>query len=72
MEFDFLSPVDTDLIIDLKRLSSQHLSNKVVFHTQEDFPDISDELYYGLRLSEQPANIEDIKSKMKRLLKTKK
>ena len=41
MEFDFLSPVDTDLIIDLKRLSSQHLSNKVVFHTQEDFPDIS-------------------------------
>ncbi|WP_396169200.1 formimidoylglutamase [Flavobacterium sp.] len=41
MEFDFLSPVETDLIIDLKRLSSQHLSNKVVFHTQEDFPDIS-------------------------------
>ena len=41
MEFDFLSPVDTDLIIDIKRLSSQHLSNKVVFHTQEDFPDIS-------------------------------
>ncbi len=41
MEFDFLSPVETNLIIEIKRLSSQHLSNKVVFHTQEDFPDIS-------------------------------
>ena len=41
MEFDFLSPVDTDLIIDIKRLSSQHLANKVVFHTQDDFPDIT-------------------------------
>ena len=41
MEFDFLSPVETKLIIDIKRLSSQHLSNKVVFHTEEDFPDIS-------------------------------
>ena len=41
MEFDFLSPVETNLIIDIKRLSSQHLSNKVVFHTQEDFPDIT-------------------------------
>jgi len=41
MEFDFLSPVETNLIIEIKRLSSQHLSNKVVFHTQEDFPDIT-------------------------------
>ncbi|WP_395044883.1 formimidoylglutamase [Flavobacterium sp.] len=41
MEFDFLSPLETDLIIDLKRLSSQHLSSKVVFHTQNDFPEIS-------------------------------
>lgn len=41
MEFDFLSPIETNLIIDIKRLSSQHLSNKVVFHTEEDFPDIS-------------------------------
>ena len=41
MEFDFLSPVETNLIIEIKRLSSQHLSNKVVYHTQEDFPDIS-------------------------------
>ena len=41
MEFDFLAPLDNDLIIDIMQLSSQHLSNKVVFHTQEDFPDIS-------------------------------
>jgi hypothetical protein len=41
MEFDFLSPLDTDLIIDINRLSSQHLSSKVVFHTQHDFPDIT-------------------------------
>jgi hypothetical protein len=41
MEFDFLSPVDTDLVIEIKQLSSQHLSSKIVFHTNEDFPDIS-------------------------------
>lgn len=41
MEFDFLSPLEINLIIDIKRLSSQHLSSKVVFHTREDFPDIS-------------------------------
>lgn len=41
MEFDFLAPLDTDLVIDIKRLSSQHLSSKVVFHTHEDFPDIT-------------------------------
>lgn len=41
MEFDFLAPLETDLIIDLKQMSSQHLSSKIVFHTSEDFPDIS-------------------------------
>ncbi|MBY0487366.1 MAG: formimidoylglutamase [Flavobacteriaceae bacterium] len=41
MEFDFLTPLETDLIIDLKRMSSQHLSSKIVFHTIEDFPDIN-------------------------------
>jgi hypothetical protein len=40
MEFDFLAPLDTDLLIDIKRLSSQHLSSKVVFHTEHDFPQI--------------------------------
>lgn len=41
MEFDFLTPLDTDLLIDIKRSSSQHLSSKVVFHTDQDFPDVS-------------------------------
>lgn len=41
MEFDFLAPLDTDLIIDIKRLSSQHLSSKVVFHSEHDFPDMT-------------------------------
>lgn len=41
MEFDFLTPIDTDLLIDIKNLSSQHLSNKVVFHTNEEFPDLT-------------------------------
>ena len=40
MEFDFLNPIPVDLLIDLKNLSSQHLANKVVFHTQEEFPDL--------------------------------
>jgi arginase family enzyme len=40
MEFDFLNPIPVDLLIDLKNLSSQHLSNKVVFHTQAEFPDL--------------------------------
>jgi arginase family enzyme len=41
MEFDFLAPLDNDLIIDIKQLSSQHFSSKVVFHTEAEFPDIS-------------------------------
>ena len=41
MGFDFLTPLDIDLLIDIKRLSSQHLASKVVFHTQEDFPDLN-------------------------------
>jgi len=41
MEFDFLAPLDNDLIIDIKQLSSQHFSSKVVFHTETEFPDIS-------------------------------
>lgn len=40
MEFDFLTPIDTDLLIDIKNGSSQHLSSKVVFHTDDDFPDL--------------------------------
>lgn len=37
MEFDFLTPIETNLLIELKNLSSQHLSSKIVFHTQTDF-----------------------------------
>jgi arginase family enzyme len=40
MEFDFLSPVDNEIIQFVKGLSSQHLGAKVAFHTEKDFPDI--------------------------------
>ena len=40
MEFDFLSPVDNEIIQYIKGLSSQHLGSKVSFHTDKDFPDI--------------------------------
>lgn len=40
MEFDFLSPVDTEIIQYVNGLTSQHLGSKVSFHTDIDFPDI--------------------------------
>ena len=40
MEFDFLSPVDNEIIQYINGLSSQHLGSKVTFHTDKDFPDI--------------------------------
>ncbi len=40
MEFDFLSPVDHEIIQYINGLSSQHLGSKVAFHTDKDFPDI--------------------------------
>ena len=40
MEFDFLSPVDNEIIHYINGLSSQHLGSKVAFHTEKDFPDI--------------------------------
>jgi arginase family enzyme len=40
MEFDFLSPVDNEIIQYINTLSSQHLGSKVVFHTDKEFPDI--------------------------------
>jgi arginase family enzyme len=40
MVFDFLQPIDADLMRDINNLSSQHLGSKVVFHTEQDFPDI--------------------------------
>lgn len=40
MEFDFLSPVDNEIILFVNKLSTQHLGSKVAFHTETDFPDI--------------------------------
>ena len=40
MEFDFLQPVSNGIVDFVKELSSQHLGNKVVFHTNDAFPDI--------------------------------
>jgi arginase family enzyme len=40
MEFEFLKPIDTDLLIEIKNGSSQQLSSKVVFHTKDEFPDL--------------------------------
>lgn len=40
MEFDFLAPVDNDVVAFVGQLSSQHLGSKVVFHTDDAFPDI--------------------------------
>lgn len=40
MEFDFLSPVDNEIIQYINGLSTQHLGSKVAFHTDKDFPDI--------------------------------
>jgi arginase family enzyme len=41
MEFDFLEPVSQEILDYVSQLSSQHLGNKIVFHTQHDFPDVS-------------------------------
>jgi len=40
MEFDFLKPLDNEILQFIKEVSSQHLGSKIVFHTQEDFPDL--------------------------------
>ncbi len=40
MVFDFLQPVDSDLIRFCGELSNQHLGRKVVFHTEQDFPEL--------------------------------
>ena len=41
MEFDFLEPVNDGMLKFINSLSSQELGSKVVFHTQDQFPDIS-------------------------------
>lgn len=41
MEFEFLSPIDNEVLDFIKELSSQHLGSKIVLHTERDFPDLS-------------------------------
>ena len=40
MEFSFLHPLASDLIHEIDAFSSQHFGSKVVFHTEDAFPDI--------------------------------
>lgn len=41
MEFDFLSPLNNEILDFVKELSSQHLGSKIVLHTEEDFPELN-------------------------------
>jgi arginase family enzyme len=41
MEFDFLEPLDNEILLFFKGFSSQQLGSKVVFHTDKDFPDLN-------------------------------
>jgi arginase family enzyme len=41
MEFDFLCPLDYEILKFTEGLSSQQLGSKVVFHTKEQFPDLN-------------------------------
>lgn len=41
MEFDFLRPIDGEVLDALATFSTQQLGSKVVFHTNEQFPDLS-------------------------------
>lgn len=41
MEFDFLSPLDTEILEYIDGLSSQQLGSKVVLHTPKAFPEVS-------------------------------
>ncbi len=41
MEFDFLRPIDSEILETIKGFSSQQLGSKVVFHTADEFPDLN-------------------------------
>jgi hypothetical protein len=41
MEFDFLNPLDNEILQFFRGFSSQQLGSKVVFHSAEDFPDLN-------------------------------
>lgn len=40
MEFDFLNPLDNEILNFAKGLSSQHLGSKIALHTENQFPDL--------------------------------
>ena len=41
MEFDFLKPVDEEVLEYVNGLTSQQLGSKIVFHTEKQFPDLN-------------------------------
>ena len=41
MGFDFLAPLDNDIVAFVNELTSQHMGSKIVLHTEKDFPDLS-------------------------------
>jgi arginase family enzyme len=41
MEFDFLKPVEHDLLVQIKNFSTLQLATKMFFHTSDNFPDLS-------------------------------
>ncbi|TDE06249.1 formimidoylglutamase [Flavobacterium hiemivividum] len=41
MEFDFLKPIDTEILELVQGLTSQQLGSKIVFHTKDQFPDLN-------------------------------
>lgn len=41
MEFDFLKPIDTETLGFIKVSSQQSLGNKVVLHTEDEFPELT-------------------------------
>jgi len=41
MEFDFLKPLDNEILQLINGFSSQQLGSKIAFHTTEDFPDLN-------------------------------
>ena len=42
MEFDFLTPVNSEIIQLVSQLNSQHLGSKVSFHTDNEFPNVDE------------------------------
>ena len=41
MEFDFLEPINNEILDLIKGFSSQQLGSKIVFHTNDQFPDLN-------------------------------